>query len=262
MTFIDSHVHLTDEDYPDPAAIVADFDRDRIEFVITVGYDLPSSRACAALSRRFDRVYAAVGVHPHDADTCALVLYDELRDLARSERVAALGEIGLDYHYDRSAREVQRRAFVEQLELADALGLPVILHIREATGDCVDLLRQNRRYLRRGGELHCYSCGAELVPFFADLGLYFGFGGSTTFKNASKLLDAVRAVPADRLLTETDCPYLTPVPFRGQTNFPKYVALAAEKIAEVRGENLEALCAQVRVNTLRLFPRIAADLAK
>lgn len=255
--WIDTHTHLTDEDYPDPGAIVADFDRDGIEFAVTVGYDLPSSEAAVSLAERYDRVYAAVGVHPHDAESLDDRTAERILGLCRRPKVVALGEIGLDYHYDRSKSEVQKRAFERQLALAEQADLPVIFHAREATGDFNEILKRNAGRLRRGGVLHCYANGAELVKWYADLGLYFGFGGSTTFRNARGLLDAVRAVPDDRILTETDCPYLTPEPHRGETNFPKYVALAAQRCAELRGTEIGDFCAQVRENALRLFWRIS-----
>lgn len=254
--YIDTHTHLTDEDYADPGAIVADFDRDGIDFAVTVGYDLPSSEAALALAKKYDRVYAAVGIHPHDAETFDDAAANRLLALSRDPKVVAFGEIGFDYHYDKSKSDLQKRVFEAQLALADEAGLPVIFHAREATQDFNGILKRNASRLRNSGVLHCYANGAELVKWYAGLGLYFGFGGSTTFKNARGLLDAVRAVPADRILTETDCPYLAPVPHRGETNFPKYVALAAKKCAELRETDLELFCAQVRENALRLFRRI------
>ena len=254
--YIDTHTHLTDEDYADPGAIVADFDRDGLEFAVTVGYDLPSSEAALALAKKYDRVYAAVGIHPHDAETFDDAAANRLLALSRDPKVVAFGEIGLDYHYDKSKSDLQKRVFEAQLALADEAGLPVIFHAREATQDFNEILKRNASRLRYSGVLHCYANGAELVKWYAGLGLCFGFGGSTTFKNARGLLDAVRAVPADRILTETDCPYLAPVPHRGETNFPKYVALAAQKCAELRETDLELFCAQVRENALRLFRRI------
>ena len=254
--WIDTHTHLTDEDYADPAAIVADFDADGIDFVITVGYDLASSEAAVKLAEAHDRVFAAVGVHPHDAAGFDDRAAARLSELCRSQKTVAFGEIGLDYHYDKSQSALQKEVFAAQLELADRAGLPVIFHAREATGDFNEVLEANAGKLRAGGVLHCYANGAELVGKYAAMGLYFGFGGSTTFKNARGLLDAVRAAPADRILTETDCPYLAPVPHRGETNFPKYVALAAQKCAELRETEIQTFCAQVRENTLRLFRRI------
>ena len=258
--YIDTHAHLTDARL-NAAEILAAFAQDGIDYAVTVGYDMPSSRACAALAARERDVYAVIGVHPHDAKTLRPEDRDELTLLARSEKVLGIGEIGLDYYYDRSERDVQKRAFAEQLEWADALGLPVVLHVRDATGDCNEILRQNRHYLRHGGLMHCYACGAELVPWYADLGFRFAFGGSVTFRNAPKLAEAVRAVPDDRILTETDCPYLTPEPFRGRPNQPKYLQYIVRKLAELRNTTEEALKEQVRKNALSLFPRLAGRSA-
>lgn len=252
---IDTHVHLTDERYEDADAIVRDFDRDGIEKVITIGYDVPSSIGCTELAGRFPRVYAAVGLHPQEAESFSYERLSEIRKAAAHPKVVAIGEIGLDYYYENTEeiKRAQKQMFVSQLELAAELGLPVILHIRDAYGDALEILKQHRDLLSHSGILHCYSGSSDLIRAFLPLGLYVSYSGSITFKNNRKAEECIRNTPKDRILTETDCPYLTPVPHRGEINYPKYVGYVAEKIASVYGIETNELNEIVRQNVERLF---------
>ena len=254
---IDTHCHLNDERlFCDADAIVANFQSDGIESAICVGYDIPSSERAVSLARKFESVYAAVGVHPHDADTLCDEACQRILELARDEKAVAIGEIGLDYYYDLSERQVQQSAFRKQIELAAQAQLPVVLHVRDAYEDTRKILFDMKNYLQNGLLLHCYSGSCEYVKIFDKLDAYYAFGGAITFKNAKHNLESLAAVRKDRLLLETDCPYMTPVPFRGKTNEPKYVALVADKAAQVLGLGVEEVEQITTQNAKRLFTRM------
>jgi TatD DNase family protein len=257
MKLIDTHCHLNDERLlGDAERIVNDFGSDGIECAVCVGYDLPSSVQAVALARKYADVYAAVGIHPHDSKDATEQAYAAIAALCEFEKTVAVGEIGLDYFYDFSPRDVQKEVFIKQLELAHSLKLPVVLHVRDAYEDTRDILFQNQNLLSDGVVLHCYSGSAEMVKIFDRLDVYYSFGGAITFKGAKHNVEALSAVPENRLLLETDCPYMTPVPFRGKTNEPKYIGLVAEKAAQVRGLTLERLKEITACNTKALFKRL------
>ena len=254
---IDTHCHLNDEKLlPEVDDIISGFAEHGIESAICVGYDMPSSEKAAELADKYENLYAAIGIHPHDATTADYDKYERLATLSSSPKVVAIGEIGLDYHYDLSPRAIQKGAFREQIELADTLGLPIVLHVREAYEDAKQILFESRRYINNGLLLHCYSGSSEFVKIFGELDAYFAFGGAITFNNAKHNLEAMKTVPLDRLLFETDCPYMTPVPFRGKTNKPEYVNLVADKAAEVLGRDRAELEKITTENTKRLFTRM------
>lgn len=246
----DTHAHLNDDRLaPEIESIVAGMREKGISHVMNVGYDTPSSIRAVEQSTLFDNVYASVGIHPHDSKSATKKDYDLFVELAKNSKVKAYGEIGLDFYYDLSERDVQERVFIEQLELASTLKLPVIFHVRDAYGLAYEILKAHKNLLDNGGVMHCYQSSKEMLPVFLDLGLHIAFGGAITFKNAKKE-DVVKAVPIDRLLLETDCPYMTPVPFRGKTNYPEYVALVRDKICEWRNEDIETITTQ---NAKRVF---------
>lgn len=254
---IDTHCHLNDEKLlPEADRIAAKFQDEGIESAICVGYDMPSSEKAVELAGKYERVYAAIGIHPHDAVTADYDKYDRLAELSSNEKVVAIGEIGLDYHYDLSPRAIQQGAFREQIELAQTLGLPVVLHIRDAYEEARRILFEMSGYLTNGLLLHCYSGSAEMVREFSKLDAYYAFGGAITFKDARRNLEALRAVPKDRLAFETDCPYMTPAPFRGKVNEPKYISYVYDKAAcelNMERAELEQLAAE---NAKRLFTRL------
>ena len=254
---IDSHCHLTDERlFPLVDDIVSHLEENGLESVITVGYDLPSSQLGVDIAKKYEKVYAMVGMHPHDSQYMTTEMYDIFRGLAQSEKVVAIGEIGLDYHYDLSPREIQQRVFKEQIELAHSLKLPIALHVREAYADTERILDQHKHLLSNGVLLHCYSGSSEMVKVFSKYDCYFAFGGPITFKNAVHNIESLKAVPLDRLLFETDAPYMTPVPFRGKTNEPKYTALVVDKASEVLGIDKTKLTEKTNKNTKTLFYRM------
>lgn len=249
--YFDSHAHLDDRRFDDDRdAIFEDLKNHDVRLILNIGCDLPSSERSVALAEKYEFVYAAVGSHPDDADHVDGRLLDSYRRLAAHPKVRAIGEIGLDYHYEDVPRAQQINAFEEQLELAEALKLPVVVHEREAHGDAMDILR---RHPEVTGVFHCFSGSKELALWLAERGWYVGFTGVVTFKNARKALEAVEALPMDRILIETDCPYMAPEPHRGRRNDSRFVPLVAAKIAELKGVTPAQMGEITTANAKRLF---------
>ncbi len=254
---IDTHCHLNDEKLlPEAERIISQFADDGIEKAICVGYDMPSSEKAVELAEKFAPLYAAIGIHPHDSVTADYDKYDRLAELSSSKKVVAIGEIGLDFHYENSPRAIQKGAFCEQIELAQALGLPIILHVRDAYEEAKRTLFEMSAYLTNGVLLHCYSGSAEMVRDFSRLDAYFAFGGAITFGNARRNIEALKVVPRDRLAFETDCPYMAPTPFRGKTNEPKLITYVYDKAAQELNMERGGLEEMVTNNVKRLFDRI------
>lgn len=251
MRLFDTHTHLLDERFDeDRETLLRELAEQGIEYIVECSSDMGDSVRAAALAREHHPVYAAVGVHPHSAQEWDEASKDVLRSLSKEQKVVAIGEIGLDYHYDFSPREAQKKAFAQQIELAIELDLPIVVHSREATMDTVTILRQ---YPGVRGEMHCFSGSAQTAKELVAMGFYIAFGGSLTFKNARKTIEAAQAVPLERLLLETDCPYMTPVPLRGRRNQPAYVRYVAEKMAEIRGVDTEEIARLTLENAKRFF---------
>ncbi len=254
---IDSHLHLDDEKLRDNAEqIIKGLHEHNIEFVINNSCNLQSMIDSVELANKYHDVYATVGMHPHESSDFNDKFRALMRQLAQNDKVVAVGEIGLDYYYDLSDRQTQRDVFAEQIEIADQLHLPITLHIRDAYGDAWDILTAQKNHLNNGVLWHCYSGSAEFARQAVKFGHYFAFGGAITFKNAKKE-DVLQAIPFDRILSETDSPYMAPVPLRGKVNTPYNIPLIVDKIAEVYGKSTEQTEAQIRENTLRLFKKIA-----
>lgn len=256
---IDSHAHITEETLRAEAPrIIADLKNDGLCAMIEVGCDYDTSKDAVELAEKNDNVFALVGTHPE----FSAVYGDKEREFylnaAKHPKVVGIGEIGLDYYYETPEREIQKRAFAAQLELAHEAKLPVSLHIRDAYGDLINILKENRRYLQHGMLMHCYCGSKEFVKELAPFDSYFAFGGVVTFKNAKKD-DILRAVPKDRLIVETDCPYMTPVPFRGKRNEPKYAVYTAKYIADVLGMEYDKFAEMTVKNTLALFPKMRIE---
>ena len=256
--YIDVHCHLTGGEYAAVGGVEETVRRAKaagVERIICSGFDLDSSRRAAELSDAFDFVYFCAGFHPSELKKYREGDLDEIARLCDHKKCVAVGEIGLDYHFDDNPpKEFQRELFVKQLALADEKGLPVVLHSRDAAQETLEILEQNIPLLRRSALMHCYSYSPEMAERFAALGLYFSFGGTSTFKNAKKVVDSVQRIPATRILTETDCPYLTPAPYRGTfPNEPKNVTFVAARIAELKETDEKALQEQVLENAKRLF---------
>ena len=252
MRFFDTHAHLNDES----------FDTDRaalIEGLPSCGAELIMDVACAAedfektleITAEYPFIYGAYGIHPHYASDPGENWEARLRRALCDKKAVCLGEIGLDYHYDLSEKEDQKKLFDYQLKLAKELGFPVSLHIREAFGDAMEILRANKDGLR--GVMHCFSGSVETAMEAVRMGGYISFAGPLTFKNARALPEVAKAVPAERILCETDCPYLTPVPHRGKENEPMYVRFTFDKICELRGEDPQRMSEQIHRNYHRFL---------
>ena len=258
MRLFDTHCHIADGQFDeDREAVIERFREAGVERALVVAdpcEDAPNQDKVFALAEKYPFLYAAIGVHPHNASGWNAQAEAEVLKYLAHPKCRLLGEIGLDYHYDLSPRDVQRRVFELQLDMAFERRMPVQLHIREAHGDCMDMLRGRAAVGRMlAGIMHCYTGSWESAKVYLDLGLYISLSGAVTFKNAPKLAEVARNVPADRLLIETDCPYMAPVPLRGRRNEPAYVAYTATKIAELRGESPDSLAAQTFENALRIM---------
>jgi TatD DNase family protein len=249
---IDSHAHLEMKEFDaDRDAVVGRAAAAGLSAIITVGTTIPDCEKVAALARRYPQVYAAVGIHPHEVKGIDAGTYDVLRELARQEKVVAIGEIGLDFFYDLSPRDIQLQRFVEQLDLAAELDMPVIIHDRDAHAETLDILRSRKGRVR--GVLHCFSSDLDMARECVSLGFYISVAGPVTYKKAEQLREVAKHVPMDRLLIETDCPYLAPQPWRGKRNEPAYVVETACCIAELRGVAAEELQSRTEENTRHLF---------
>ncbi|ACL70938.1 TatD family hydrolase [Halothermothrix orenii] len=253
MQLIDTHAHL---DFPrfkkDRVKVIKRAEEDGVKYIINVGADLASSHRSLRLSQEYDHIFATVGIHPHDADQVDGRALKVLKDLAKADKVVAIGEIGLDYYYDNSPRDVQKEAFKRQLELAHKLKLPVVIHSREADEDTLEILKE-MEVGELGGVMHCFAGHLEMARECLSLNMYLAFGGVITFKNADKTREVVREIPLDRILIETDSPYLTPHPYRGKRNEPSYVRFVAEKIAELKDKSMEEITRITTANAINAF---------
>lgn len=247
----DSHAHLDHRRFDsDRAEVLASLAEAGVSRVMNVGCDLTSSMKSIALAEKYPFVWASVGSHPDDAANFTEATLAMYRQLAQNPRVKAIGEIGLDYYYDDNPPEIQKPCFIRQMELAAELDLPVIVHDRDAHRDVLDIVS---RFPTVKGVFHCYSGSAEMVKEVVKLGWYVGFTGVVTFKNARKAVEAVQAVPLDRILAETDCPYMAPEPHRGKRCDSSLVPLTVEKMAAIRGISFGEMAAAVTENAMRLF---------
>ena len=247
----DSHAHYNDEAFDaDRDEMLASMEKNGVGRILNIGCDLPSSEESVTLAHRYDFIWAAVGSHPDDADHVDEERIEVYRKLAADPRVVAIGEIGLDYHYEDVPRAQQKIAFERQLQLALELDLPVIVHEREAHGDGMDLIR---KYPDVKGVFHCYSGEPEMARELIRRGWYVGFTGVLTFKNARKAVETASEVPLDRILIETDCPYMAPEPYRGTRSDSVKMARTAEKLAQLRGVSFEEISQITWENACRLF---------
>lgn len=250
---IDSHAHLDDKRFNrDRKKLIENFENDGLELVINIGADLKSSIDSVKLAEEYENIYAAVGVHPHSAKELDDDMLEIIRSFASREKVVAIGEIGLDYYYDNSPRDVQRIWFKKQLDLAKEVNLPVVIHTRDASQETFDILKEAQDGTLRG-VLHCYSGSLEMALEYVKMGFYISIAGPVTFKNSKESKKVAEGVPLERLLIETDSPYLTPEPNRGKRNEPAYVRYVAGEIAELRGISYEDLIEATSRNTKELF---------
>ena len=248
----DTHAHLDDRAFDeDREALLASLPEQGLALVMNPGCSLTSSQNADRLSRQYPYVYAAVGSHPDAADEVNDQVLEQYRLLcAANPKIKAIGEIGLDYHYEDIPRDLQKQAFRAQMALAQELGLPVIVHEREAHGDALEILDE---FPGVTGVFHCYSGSFEMAKELVRRGWYIGFTGVLTFKNAKKAVEVAQMIPLDRLVLETDCPYMAPEPFRGKRNHPGYLYRMAEKLAEIKGLTVEEIHNTTLENGKRLY---------
>ena len=250
---VDTHCHLDMADYQAHLAeVIAAARCYGVTKIITIGTDLASSRRAVALAAQHEGIYAAVGIHPHEADTVGDEVFDQLRELARAPKVVGFGEIGLDYAKTSSSTAAQLHVFARQLDLAQELRLPLIIHDREAHEDCLRLLRE-RGPFAQGGVMHCFTGSRDLAEQVLALGLYLSIPGIITFPKAESLREVVRGLPLDRLLLETDGPFLAPVPFRGKCCRPEHLLYTAAAVAALHGISLAEIADQTTCNAEKLF---------
>lgn len=252
MQVIDSHCHLYDTRGADLQEVVADARRAGVLAMVNVGCNAETTRACLEIARTDPLLFATAGLHPHDATDGV----ESIEPFLTDPEVIAVGEAGLDYHYDNSPRDVQRAVFAAQIALAHRHGLPLVIHTREAWADTFDILRAEGVPERT--VFHCFTGGPAELRVCADLGAFVSFSGIVTFPSATELHEAAQQCPLDRLLVETDSPYLAPVPHRGRPNRPAYVVDVVRRIAELRGTTVEAIAAATVASTRAVFPRLAA----
>lgn len=252
MTLFDSHAHVDDRRFDDDRAeLLADFPRQGLRYIMNAGCDLESSLAGCRLSSEIDYIYNAVGSHPDDADHVDEARIEVYRKLAlENPKVRAIGEIGLDYHYEDVPRDIQKTAFRMQMALARELKLPVIVHEREAHADGLAIIDE---FPEVTGVFHCFSGSPEMAQDLVRRGWYIGFTGVLTFKNARKAVETAQAIPPERILIETDCPYMAPEPFRGRRNDPRLVRFVARKLGQLLGLSEEEAAALTCQNACRLF---------
>lgn len=254
----DTHAHLDDQAFDqDRRELIARLPQAGIGLVMNPGCSLASSRNAAALAREYDFLYAAVGSHPDAADEVTPQVLDAYRQLCRDNpKVLAIGEIGLDYHYEDIPRQRQLAAFRDQMALAQELGLPVIVHEREAHADGMAVVEE---FPQVTGVFHCYSGSAEMAQWLVSRGWYIGFTGVLTFKNARKAVEVAQQLPLERIVLETDCPYMSPEPHRGKRNDPSRLPFMAQKLAQLRGLSAEEVAAITTENGRRLYRLPAAE---
>lgn len=251
--YIDSHCHLDDEQYDDDREVLIQGLRAKgIEYVVNIGTNIASSETCVHMAQQHEVLYAAVGVHPHDAKELETASLEEIEKWVASPKMVAIGEIGLDYHYDYSPRDIQKKWFAAQIDLAKKYGLPIIVHDREAHKDTYDIIMAAQDGGLKG-VIHSFSGSVEMAREYIKLGFYIGLGGPVTFKNAVMPKEVAKAIPLDRLLLETDGPYMSPTPLRGKRNEPQNVQYVAEAIAALRDISVEEVMAQTTLNAKTLF---------
>ena len=257
--WFDSHCHVDEEQFnEDREAVLARMREHGITRYAVIGSDMATSRRAVDFCAAHDGAYAVGGIHPHEAKGFREEDQDEIRGWYRSGKIRAIGEIGLDYYYDLSPRETQRAVCIRQMELAWEIGAPVAYHIRDAHGEMLEIMKSMKNRLT-GGIIHCFSGSPEMAKEYLKLGYYISFAGPLTFKKAPKLQETARIVPKDRLLIETDSPYMAPEPVRGRRNEPANVRYVGMKLAEIRGESAEEVAAYTTENAMRVYGVISGQ---
>jgi len=253
LRLLDTHAHLDFDDYNKDREEVINRARDiGVEKIVNIGADLEGSRRAVKLAEKYDDIYAVVGIHPHEADTVNEKSLNEIRNLASSSKVKAIGECGLDFYYDNSPRKIQKEAFEKQLNLALELELPVVIHSREAAAETLEILDKTADFAQKL-IFHCYAYGPEEIEEIIKRDYYVAFGGLITFNSAQPIRDALKKMPLDRILLETDAPYLTPSPNRGKRNEPAYLEYIVKKAAKIKGVTAEKMGRITTENAERVY---------
>ena len=251
--YFDTHTHLDDRRFlSDQEEVIKRAQEAGVELIVNVGENVKSARRTVELTQKYDFIYGSVGLHPHEAKDFSVDVLEQLRDLTRQPKIVAVGEIGLDYYYDHSPRNIQQQAFRQLIRLAKEVRLPIIIHDRDAHENTLRIIKEEKAD-EVGGVFHCYSGSVPLAREIIKMGFYLALGGALTFQNARKTVELARAIPLEYLLIETDCPYLTPVPYRGKRNEPAYVVKVAEAIAEIKGLSVEEVAQTTTNNGKKLF---------
>lgn len=249
---IDTHAHYDDEQFDgDREELLGSMEAGGVGLIVNAGSTLESWSRIVELTEKYPFLYGAIGIHPDEAGSLSEERMREMEELLDRDKIVAVGEIGLDYYWDKEAREEQRRWFVRQLELARKLGLPVLIHSREAAADTMEVMKGYGKGLK--GVIHCYSYSAEMAKEYVKMGYYIGVGGVVTFKNARKLKETVEEIPLTSIVLETDCPYLAPVPYRGKRNSSLYLPYVAEEIAALKQVSFEEVVSQTERNAKDLY---------
>ena len=254
--YIDTHCHLHDDKLSDSDAVVKGYLDNGVSVVINMACCALTANKGRALAEKYPSIYFGTGCHPCDAFGFDEKEFDEIKKLASHEKCVAVGEIGLDYYHEPYDKNKQIDTFIKQMEFAKEVKLPISIHSRDATGDMLKILKENKSKLEYSGVMHCYSGSVETAKELLNLGLYISFAGPLTFKNANAILDVAKYVPNDRCLTETDSPYLSPHPLRGKLNTPKNIPLIVQKLAELKGMSEQDLASQIMQNGKQLFYKI------
>lgn len=253
---IDTHSHLNDPQFADDVPeVIARANAAGVDKIVVCGYDIQSSRDAVSLAAQYDCVYATIGVHPHDSKSYSSEIENELAELSEHKKVIAIGEIGLDFHYDLSPRPDQFAALEAQIKLASRVGLPIVIHSRESNVESLKVLREQLENII-ACVYHCFSGEDEFAEEIKDMGFYIGIDGPVTYKASKKLRRIIESYPLDRILLETDCPYLSPNPYRGKRNEPAYVQYVAEEVARVKELTTQEIVDITTENAKRLFPRL------
>lgn len=251
MEMIDAHAHITKNHFEDVEEVLLRASETGVSNIVCSAFNMPSSEEAVSLSERFENVYANVGFHPENTNEIEKDSLEKLEELARNDKVVAIGEIGLDYHSEGFDKNKQREYFIKQIELANKLGKPIVVHSREAMGETIEILKAHPPVCP--SLMHCFSGSIESAKVLMGLGFSFSVGGVVTFINARNLPEVVKEIPLERLLLETDCPFMTPVPYRGQRNEPKNVVYVADEIARLKGVTIEEVAKVTTQNAKRLF---------
>ena len=252
MEFFDSHAQYNDEKFKDDRDdLIKNIYAEGVTSIINAGYSVESSKEAIKIAEKYDFINTIVGISPNDIDNFKEEDLIEIENLAKNKKVVAIGEIGLDYYWNKENKEFQKKIFIAQIELANKLELPVVIHTREAVYDTLDILKQNR--CKKNGVFHCCPFNVDLVREGLKLGFYISFAGPTTFKNSKNAEEIIKMVPLEKMLIETDSPYLSPEPLRGKRNDSRNVKYIAQKIAEVRGVSLEEIAKVTYENAKRIF---------